>query len=570
MVNTSWAWDNAFAPERTLVPETFVEISLGVVDTRSIWDVSYTYFGNHSSSIKYGLIGSSDLVIPTNYATFEENRWVLDGSKTPSETSIFAGTGFVGNLPNSAVGGANSHIQFRWPDKTTTVAPGITIVWDSENGGYPRSFILGFGDSTNPSESCSIFISNGKIDGVYGDCGGNVKITGIDWSVPNVVRLTGDFSGYNQVDIGITEWGIPNNRPRMDRFIFGQTWTFDKNDILSYSHEQSGDILGAELPKNSITFSVSNVDDKWNPNNPEGLGRYIVERQMLTVRYGVNTGINAGSGTIRWIPAGVFYLSEWDIPSNGLEATFTARDPFEFIMNTGYPGLDETTQMGLIETSLAMGDFPTEIEMNLSPSYNYTCVIPEESVDVNAGEFGLSTFSLADVIQLCVNASGSVCWFDRDGVFQVKGISKLKNIEKIYDIPLDLAYSHPEIVVNKPVKFVEIDYNPIYSLPDGHKLFFVDADNITEGETLKISNDFIQSSANRNDVAASTRMVVKHRKQVTGEFRANPCLDLFDWVNVHTKWGEMKMIVTRIKYTYSGAFRAEYTAREMDYVEVYE
>ena len=49
MVDTSWAWNNAFAPERTLVPETFVEISLGVVDTKATENLTFSQFNNHRS-----------------------------------------------------------------------------------------------------------------------------------------------------------------------------------------------------------------------------------------------------------------------------------------------------------------------------------------------------------------------------------------------------------------------------------------------------------------------------------------------------------------------------------------
>ena len=566
MVQTTWAWNNAF--NKRIVPESFVEITLGVVDTKATQNVEITQSNNHRSSNTSALVRGNETVIPANLATFEENRWVLDGSKVVSDNDDVIGTGFVGSMSSESSDGY-WWIQFDLPEDTTTVASGITIVWDSEHGEYPTSFSIGFATEKNTVTRHVVTIENNEIVSQTIGQDMEIEVESLDTSVPHITRLFGKFTGYNMVHISINKWNTPNHYPRMDRFIFGRAWTFGKNEIMSYSHEQSGDILGAELPKNSITFSVDNTDDKWNPNNPNGLGKYITERQMVTVRYGVDTGQRAVAdlGTIHWIPGGTFYLSEWDTPSNGLEATFTARDPLEFIMNTKYPGLDESTHMGLIETSLAMSEFPHEIEMNLDPTHNHDCLIPEESVDVNAGEFGLSTYSVADVIQLCVNASGSVFWFDRNGVFNVKGIAKFKNIEKVYDIPMDLAYSHPEIAITKPVRFVEFDYNPVYDNTSGFVRYYVDDEKIKEGETVTFKNDFIQSQSSCLSAAAAVRSVLKHRKQATGEFRANPCLDLFDWVNIHSKYGEMKMIVTRIKYTYSGAFHAEYTAREMEYVE---
>ena len=40
----------------------------------------------------------------------------------------------------------------------------------------------------------------------------------------------------------------------------------------------------------------------------------------------VKYGLKLNDDTIEYIPAGVFYLSEWESPQNGLEANFVARD----------------------------------------------------------------------------------------------------------------------------------------------------------------------------------------------------------------------------------------------------
>ena len=54
--------------------------------------------------------------------------------------------------------------------------------------------------------------------------------------------------------------------------------------------------------------------------------QYLQERQAIVVRYGFKI-----NGSIEWVKAGTFYMSEWETPSNGLEATFTARDILEFL-----------------------------------------------------------------------------------------------------------------------------------------------------------------------------------------------------------------------------------------------
>lgn len=571
MISTSQQWNNAFA--RTVVPETFVEVTLGVIDMNASKNVTVTTFNESGMLSNHrNVLSSKESVSPLHYATLEENRWLLDGSKTIRATSDTSDIGFVGDSPESS--GNYWYAQFALSAITAMTVPGITIIWDSEFGEIPSNFILALINSeTNANYGINVQGGAVSIQQAGGSDGAGIpaEFEKIEYYDGGVTKIVGEFSGYDTVLVIIAGWNTPNHRPRIDRLLLGYTWTFDKTDLLSYTHEQSGDVLGTELPKNSITFAVDNSNNRWDPNNPNGLGKFITDRQMVTVRYGVDTGKNLyGLGTVEWIPGGTFYLSEWDIPANGLEATFTARDPFEFMMDIMYhDGVSYGSHLEMIESALSMCSFPNEIQSNMVP-YQYAddCQVPTDQEDA----YGYSGYTVADVIQLCANAMGSVCWFDRDGVFQLKGIPQLKTINTICDIPLDMAYSYPEIVVSKPIKYVEISYYPIWLSEESsdfvrYLMNTPDGKDVTEGETLRLTNKFIQRYSTASGMYTAIKPVLMYRKQVNGDYRANPRLDLFDWVNVSTKYGELKMILTRIKYTYNGCFKAEYTAREMAYTE---
>jgi hypothetical protein len=61
-------------------------------------------------------------------------------------------------------------------------------------------------------------------------------------------------------------------------------------------------------------------------------------------------------------------------------------------------------------------------------------------------------------------------------------------------------------------------------------------------------------------IADWVKETIEPRKIVTGEFRADPRLDLYDIVSVESKYGSIDwVVITDIKYTYSGSFRASYT-----------
>jgi hypothetical protein len=116
---------------------------------------------------------------------------------------------------------------------------------------------------------------------------------------------------------------------------------------MGYEHEQSADLLSGELPKNAIVFKLDNSTSKWNPDNPSGAEQYLIEKQTLRVKYGFRI-----NGDIEWIKAGTFYMSAWNTPSNGLEASFTARDILEFCGEV-YTGTRSGTLLSVAKAALA-------------------------------------------------------------------------------------------------------------------------------------------------------------------------------------------------------------------------
>ena len=60
-------------------------------------------------------------------------------------------------------------------------------------------------------------------------------------------------------------------------------------------------------------------------------------------------------------------------------------------------------------------------------------------------------------------------------------------------------------------------------------------------------------------------VVRKNRKTISGEFRADPRLDLYDIVRVEDRYGRLvNVAITNIKYTFNGSFRGSYTGRILE------
>ena len=503
MINVSDAWkDRNF---RFLLPETFLELSVGVSDV-GIQDLITATGVNESiiSNTAAVALNPEEDSLP-RYATLEHNLWALSGNRTVApDSGPYSTAGYVSSDTSE------SSVTLTLSEVRDVPIPGFTITWSSEYDEYPVAF--------------AITVKNG--DTV-------VASTYVNDNASSVSEIALDVTDYDSVTVETYEWCLPQHRARIDLISFGHVLTYTKKDILSFTHEQYGDLNSGEISKNSIQFSISNVDGKWNPNNPSGFEKYLSERQVVNVRYGMDI-----DGKTEWIKAGTFYLSEWRAPANGLEASFSARDVFEYLLNEPYTGIKTGTLQELVTDAIGVAGSSYTIEPVLNSVLSqYTATLTED-------------FTAAEVVQMCANAAGCLLFQDREGKLHVEPLNRSLSG---YVITSALSYSHPEMTLSKPMKSVSVKYgeNLDYVLTAG-----------TTGETQTVDNPLISTESQASAIANWVKTMLEMRKGVEGEYRADPRLDLFDVVSVQSKYGAITpVVITNITYTYSGSFRATYKGR---------
>ena len=506
MIEASEAWKDI--QQRFLTTEGHIEIKCAITENGA-QELVIASGTNEAIFSNVGVVpNTEDELTLRKYATNELNLWALDGSRTILPNSApYDNAGYVSDIAESG------SITLTLPDVRTAPVPGVTITWSSEFEEYPPVF--------------TVTAKNG--DTVVAE-------TTVTDNTNRVCAVDMDMVNYDSITITVHNWCLPYHRARIEEVIIGHILTLTKKDIINYTHEQYGDILGGQIPKNSIEFSLDNTDGRWNPNNPVGAERYLSERQKLTVRYGFDV-----NGKIEWVKAGTFYLSEWHTPSNGLEARFVARDVFEFLLNVDMSGSRYDSLKGLVETAIRYS-LPDDAS-----------VVIHDSLAEHTGVEDGGNNTAAEIVQKCAHAARCVLRYDRDGVLHIE---PLNTAFSGYKIPLSLSYSYPEVDLSKPLKDISVDYGG----DTPYELSVASA-----GERQTVSNDFINTEEYAADVAAWVRDVLQLRKTVSGEFRADPRLDLFDIVTVETKYGVLGPVaITNIKYTFNGAFHGKYTGRVLE------
>jgi hypothetical protein len=506
MISVSDAW-KALQRE-TILPESFVEVTYwiteaGAQNLASATNNGALFYSDHDAITE---TTSKDF---KKYATLENNIWSLDGSfEILPDKAPYGDTGYVADAEYPMV-------TIEFPSVRNQLVPGVTIIWSEEYGEY--------------ATRCRITALNGT------------EVVASDEFTNDSVRSTFQLpiSDYDRIYIEIIDWIVPDHRPRIERIYLGALEIYTKSELVKYSHTQSVDLLSTELPKNHIVFSLDNSSDVWNPDNPVGNVRYLMDRQEVSVRYGYRlpTGIE-------WIPGGTFWISEWDTPSNGLEATFTARDLLEFL-DIPYSGPKSGTLYDIAIAALSLGDLPkTE---NGEPRY-----VVDESLKTIVADFSedSDSYTAAVMLQMVANAGQCVMHQDRDGILRIERfVRRLSD----YEINQSVSYTHPERVLTKPPMLVNIN--------DG-----LWVENVAPvGESIAISNPVVTGAENATHVGRWAAAVLRCRNLIKGSYRPDPRLDVLDVVSIESKYSKSFVAaVTEITYEYNGAFQGQYTGREVE------
>ena len=506
MISVSETWKAV--QKETVLPESFVEVTYWITEpgaqglaTES--NNGATFFSDHAA-----IVNTEDKVFP-KYATLENNMWALDGSfDVLPDAAPYGDTGYVADAEYPMV-------TIMFPSVRNQLVPGVTIVWSEAYGEY--------------ATRCRITALNGT------------EVVASEEFLNGSVYSNFDFPivGYDRIYIEIIDWLVPDHRPRIEQFYLGARVIYTKSDLTKYSHTQSVDLLSTQLPKNQISFSLDNSSDIWNPDNPVGNVRYLVDRQEVVVRYGYKlpTGVE-------WIPAGTFWISEWDTPANGLEATFTARDQLEFL-NVPYSGPKSGTLYDIAMSALSHARLP----QTDSTKSKYEV---DESLKTISTDFTMddTSFTAAVVLQMVANAGQCVMHQTRDGVLRIERYNRQLTD---YEIDRNVSYTHPERTMTKPPQSVTINDN-----------LWVETIANT-GETIEIRNPVIAQVENATHVARWASAVLRNRNIVRGTYRPDPRLDALDIVSVESKYSKSFVAaVTEVTYEYNGAFRGQYVGREIE------
>lgn len=510
MIAVSKAWDAA-SKER-LLPEMLVELTYAVSEPGLQEAATVNVTDSESFSEPAEILSGSDYT-GTKYSTLEHNFWGLDGSF--EYLNIPENPGYVSEslCDENGVFATPPVISLDFAEVHSSTIPGLTTVWCETFEEWPTSFRI------------RAYLGSTLL--------GETTVTG-NRDIETVALL--NMEGYNRITVEVLSWSLPYRRARCVDLFMGVSKIYSKEDLLGFTHTQSADLLSAALPKNEINFRLRNETAQWNPDNPTGQGQYLLDQQEVRLRYGM--ALDTGT---EWIDGGTFWLAEWDIPANGLEASFTARDLLTF-MNETYTGIKTGTLYDIAEAALNQTYLP-ELSSGADSYYLDPILVGYETTFT-------SDMTVAEVLQLVAHMGNCVFYQDRYGTVRLEQWTPEYSG---YVIDQNISYTHPEYTISKPLKAVSVAYG------ESERLVVSSG---TRGETQTVDNEMILTAADALRVGEKTRDILENRKVISGEFRADMRLDCLDSIIVTSKYASNIISLTDVEYsTTGGAFRGRYTGR---------
>jgi hypothetical protein len=159
------------------------------------------------------------------------------------------------------------------------------------------------------------------------------------------VNYTGVFDeSYQDIDeleFAITRWNMAGAFAKITMAYDNFGNTLDGSDIKTLSVLEEADGALGTLPfgsisANEIDLSLQNVDDKYFRGNKNSDYNNLAKAGRRIEPF---IGFSIDGGEKLYMPKGVFWTGDWNIPETGTEASTTARDRLGLLQDVEYNGL---------------------------------------------------------------------------------------------------------------------------------------------------------------------------------------------------------------------------------------
>ena len=307
----------------------FGKVVIDYTDTEI--DQSITISANEESNTQKAQVANALSTPAYKYASLD-GSWLLDGSYHLAPDEDEAEMGWWG----STLAGIGGTFSIPYPRLTAEFfsrpVRSLKVVGDNKRGEYPVDFeikLYGNGDVLLHTETVTT----------------NTQMT---WTkeitqVSQVVKMT----------LEISKWSHEGRQVKILEFFTSIQETYEGDDILLIDLLEERDVSQGSLPignisANEITVQLNNINNKFDAGNTNSP---LFELLKANRRIRAWLGVELPNESVEYVPLGVFYSGDWDVPETEIHAQTVGLDMMERLRNSDYS--TSTVQQNVTLYSLA-------------------------------------------------------------------------------------------------------------------------------------------------------------------------------------------------------------------------
>lgn len=315
-------------------PESFIRITFDMIDpdanpTKSVNnEIEYSNFSNIDEDIEQ----------EKNYATLEKNFWLLDDSQ-PLLGSEELYQKYISSYMSNAdcIYEDKPQIQILSDEYLTTV--GLTISFDKITEDHPSLINIKAYKDDNVIMNKDYEINSFKENLIFAD--------------------NKDLVNWNKIVITILKSKYPYRRCRIQQLIVGIREVYKKENITNAEANEKRTFINSVLPLHNFRFCLINNDQKFNPDNPTGWYRYILERQPIKYEW----GFTMPDGDIKWLIGGQMLLSG-SVEADDKTATFSATNIISYLSDVYKKGVYNSAGVSMYDLAVEILNDSNIVESN--------------------------------------------------------------------------------------------------------------------------------------------------------------------------------------------------------------
>lgn len=432
-------------PKRNL---GFLKVKFNIVDPETNPDLS-----SNSEEIFSDLDNIKEATIPQskNYATLEKNFWLLNDSQP-----IYGSE----ELEQTYVSSYMSDKNCLFSDKacitlTSSVyltTLGLTMVFDSIDKNYAKKLkVKAYRDSTMIMDK---------------------DYTLSSYSDRLIFADNEELVRWNKIEIYFIESSLPYRRIRVNQLLFGIMETYTDENLISAESKEKTTMINSELPTHTFKFTIDNMNKLFNPDNPQGWYRYILQQQPISYEW----GYQLDDGTIEWILGGKMLLTgSVEVGEN--QVSFSTTSLINYLTKVYKKGVYNSSGRSLYDLAVDV------LEDSNIDSSQYNLWSGLKSIKTDAP---LPKLEARQLLQIIATTGNCVLFTNRENVINIQPFNYVLNPD---GMSYDFITSNPVVKVQSELHNTIIYINHYSKEDNVSELFKNESLEITGTKTIEIEYD---------------------------------------------------------------------------------